>query len=202
MDIIKDIAWHSTLIFLWIGSVVALLVGTGMLFAPDRTWKISEFFGRWIDTHSVEERLDRPRWMERHIYRHHRVAGALLTAGSVFVVYRFLFRPSKHVHFLLSGNDFGWLGDAVIALFVIGAVLGAFLGVVMMTRPSALRELEVACNQWVSTEKYHAGFNKTFFPIDSFVQKYRKVVALILIGGGAYIFLILGASLLNGNWRI
>lgn len=202
MDIIKDIAWHSTLIFLWLGSLIALLVGMGMLIAPDRTLRVSEFFDRWFDTHSVQERLDRPRWSERYLYRHHRIAGALLTAGSLFVVYRFLIHSAKQRIWVLSANDPAGLIDALVAIFVIGGVLGAFFGVVMMTRPSMLRELEAACNQWVATEKLHAAFNKTFFPIDAFVSKHRRMAALAMISGSGFTLAMLGKSLLSGGWRL
>ncbi len=202
MDIIDNIAWHSTLIFLWVGSGLAILLGIGLLFAPQKTERINRFFARWVDTHSFEETLDRPHWTERYLYRHHRWVGGTLLAGSIVILYRFLLHPPRQKLAMLAAGDTFGLVDAAIAFFVIGAVLGAIIGMLMIGKPSVLRELETASNRWISTDKIWGVFNRMYPSVDRFVFQHRRAVAAVLLLCGIYVFLILGVLLFNGNWKL
>lgn len=201
MDILYEIAWRSALLFLWIGSALALLLGVGLLLAPARTERINRFFARWIDTRKIESELDRPRWTERFVYRHHRIVGAFILSGSVFVVFQFLLRPFRQRIAPLAAHDMFGLLDATVAFFIIGGVLGALIGLIILFKPSLLRELEGEANRWVSTEKFTRAFNAMYFSFDEKVMRHRRLSGLFLAGAGAYVFVILGRLLMKGYLR-
>lgn len=202
MDILKDIAWHSFLVFLLVGSMLAIVVGIGLLFAPERIQVINERLARWVDTEKFERQFDRPRWTERHFYRHHRIAGSALFTVSVIVLYKFLLTPTKQKIAAIVPNDPIGLLDAMVALFVIAGALGAVIGLVVFTRPSMLRELENAANRWISTEHISRFFNTPYFSFDSCVLRYRKIAGVFFFIVGLYILLILGNLLLRGQWKL
>ena len=201
MDIVNEIVWQSLVLFLWIGSAVALAVGLALLFAPAKARQVNQFFARWIDTRGFESALDRPRWTERVVYRHHRLAGLTLLAGSLFVLYKFLIKRVGDTVGPIAATDHFGLWQAAAALFVIGGVLGAVIGLIMATKPSLLRELELAANKWISTERYSELFNRTHFSLEEVIFSHRKIVGLFLVLSSSYVILRLGIILLNGNWR-
>jgi hypothetical protein len=201
MDIAIAIVWHSILLFLWGGSVLAIIVGALLLLAPLWLARINRRAAFWVDMSGLAGELDRPHWLERHIYRHHRLVGALLMSGSVYVVYEFLLRPTQQTIAVLMRGDVLGLLDGSIALFVIVGVLGAFLGLVMMTKPSLLRELEVASNRWISTADLAKIINRANFSVDRIAFSARTISGIILIIGGVYVALRLGLVLFGGDWR-
>lgn len=200
MNIINEIAWHSLILFLWSGSGLGVVVGFGLLFAPETLERVNTYLMRWIDTHKIEAELDRPRWMERFVYRHHRLIGGALFCGSVFIIYKFLLRPLRQKFAFFAINDVFGLLDAAIALFVISGVLGAMIGLIMAGKPSLLRELETAANRWISTDKLNEAFNKMHFSLDRIMLRHRKAAGLTLIAVSSYVCYVLGVLLLNGNW--
>lgn len=202
MDIVNDIAWHSFLFFLWIGSVLAISVGAGLLFAPEHVERINRFFGRWIDTRHLEIEIDRPRSTERYIYRHHRIAGAIFFVGASIVLYRFLLSPAKErIASLLAPDMFG-LFDAGIAFLVITNVCAAMIGLIVFFRPSMLREFERQANRWISTERVTRVFNKPQFLLDQYVLRHPQLVGGVFIVAGGAVSFLLGKLLLMGQWHL
>lgn len=202
MDLINDIAWRAFLIFLWMGSVAAVLLGVGLLAAPETVERINQRLGRWIDTDKVEAEFDRPRWTERYVYKHHRVFGAFLFLGSLVVLYRFLLTPIKEELKPFLVKDVLGIFDALAAVFIIGAVLAMLIGWVMMLRPSMLREFESVANRWISTDWVGRFFNTSHRSFDRFAFSNRKWVGGVLLIVGTYIAIVLGYLLLRGNWRL
>jgi hypothetical protein len=202
MDIVNDIVWHSFLFLLWIGSVLAILLGAGLLLAPMHVEKVNRFFGRWIDTRTIETEFDRPRLTERYIYRHHRIFGTVFFAGAVTTLYCFLLSPTRdRAAMLLSPDTFG-LFDAGMAFLIIGNVLAAVIGAIVFFRPSLLREFEDVANQWISTDRVVRFFNKPQRSFDNYVLRHRRAIGIGLIVAGLYISFFLGNLLLFGQWRL
>ena len=195
MSILNDIVSRALLLFLWGGSLIAIIVGFGLLLMPSKMEQVNRQLTRWFDTSRMASELDRPRWLERYIYRHHRFFGTALFAGSVFLVYAFLLRPTKWKIEMLSLGDALGLLDAAVALLVIFGVLGSVVGLVLMTKPSLLRDLEAASNRWISTEEMVKSLNKMHFHIEMQIFTTRTISAAFLIFGGTYVAFRLGMVL-------
>jgi hypothetical protein len=202
MDIVNDILWHSFLLFLWMGSMLAALVGAGLLFAPAQVERINRYFAQWIGARNIGMEMDRPRSTERYIYRHHRVAGALVFSGAVVVIYRFLLAPARERMALLAAPDMFGLLDAGIAFLVIGNVLAAAIGLIVFFRPSMLREFEDVANQWISTDKVTRFFNRPQFLLDRFVMQHRCLFGAGLVIAGLGVCCLLGKLLFSGQWHL
>jgi hypothetical protein len=202
MDIVNDILWHSFVLFLWLGSMLAVLVGAGLLFAPTQVDRINRYFAQWIATQNIGVAMDRPRSTERYIYRHHRVAGALVFVGSALVIYRFLLAPARERMALLAAPDMFGLLDAGIGFLVIGNVLAAAIGLMVFFRPSMLREFEDVANRWISTEQATRFFNRPQFLLDQFVLQHRRLFGAGFIVAGLAVCCLLGKLLFSGQWHL
>lgn len=202
MDVINEIVWHSFLMLLWAGSVIAIFLGAGLLWVPQTVGKVNGYLARWIDTKAPQASLDRPHRLERQIYRHHRIVGLLLCLGAIFVFYRFLLSPIKPKIAILLVNDVLGLFDALSAMFVIGSVLAASIGIIMFFKPSMLREIESGANQWISVDKLFSFFSAPSFSLDRHVLKRRKIFGCVLLAAGLYVAVLLGWLLINNQWRL
>ncbi len=195
----RDILLRSFLMLLCAGSIAGVLIGAGMLLKPERLAFLNQYFSRWISANKIQEQLDRPRWTERFFYRHHRLVGSILFFGANFVLYVFLFggRTRRIYAAMPSGN--WWLMDALKGALIGGSVLAALVGIIVLARPSLLREIEKAGNRWISTEevaKYLDGRRNSF---DRQILHHRRIAGIAMIIGGLYILIVLGPFLSRGG---
>ncbi len=202
MSVVKTIFWQFLILVLCTGSFASILLGIGMLVRPERVERLTMQLSRWISpAQGVTEQLDRPRWIERYFYRHHRLVGSLVFFGATFVLYVFLFSTSFQKVLGSLPRIYLPIWNTVFALLVIGSVLAALVGLIVLARPSLLREIEGKANRWVSTEQAVKTANNMHHHIDEFVLKHRKLTGTIMIVGGAYILYSLGPIAWNAQLK-
>jgi uncharacterized membrane protein len=189
MTIVQEFLVRVVLTLLCAGSLAGILLGAGLLWKPERVASWNQYFSGWISADKVTAQLDRPRWIERYFYRHHRLAGALLSIGAIFVLYALVFNHElRRVSAALPSVSL-FLWDALVGMLLVGSVLAALIGVIVLVRPSLLREIEKSSNRWISTEgivKLFDGMNNSF---DQQVLRHRAVAGVIMIIGGIYILI-------------
>jgi len=201
MSIVQEILLRFFLILLCVGSLAGVLLGAGMLWKPDRVANWNQFFSQWVSADKVHEQLDRPRWIERYFYRHHRVVGAALLIGAIFVVYVFLFsKKMRRISAVMASGSPG-LWDALVGMLLIGSVLAALVGLVVLARPSLLREIEKSSNRWIATEGMVKLFDGMHYSFDQGLLRHRKTAGVLMIAGGLYILIALGPLIWRGGWK-
>ncbi|MGB7541313.1 MAG: hypothetical protein WBM28_04765, partial [Burkholderiales bacterium] len=201
VSMINDILLQSLLILLCAGSIVGVLVGTGMLLRPERIAFLNQYFSRWVSADKIEEQLDRPRWTERSFYRHHQLVGGILLVGAIFVLYIFLFSYNvrKISAVMALGN---WeLLDALVGMLLVGSVLAALVGIIVLARPSLLRDIEKSTNRWISAERMVKCFNSTRYSFDQHILRHRKIAGILMVIGNLGILIALGPFLWRGGWK-
>lgn len=136
--------WAS--LFFVLSGAAAVIAGIGFLLAvarpPD---KPDTLRGRLLNGR-LQEVLDRPRRVERFIYRHHRPFGSAIVAGALALLALLGAGQSR-----LVGT--AWLGGSggMAAMLLVWALAVAvlFIGIFVLVRPSALKGIEVLANRWI-----------------------------------------------------
>ena len=187
-----DIAERAGMIFLCGGSILGMIIGAAMLFAPHHVSRVNKDMSKWVETSGVEAALDKPHWTERVIYRHHRLVGLLLLAGAGFVLKAFFFGNGLNSLAARVGVDMQVVIHAAANIFIIGAILAALVGIIMLTRPSLLKEIENSANRWVATDAISRFFNHMNPATDHLLMRYRRFTGWFLMLGGLYIAVVLG----------
>lgn len=199
MDVIRDVLLRSFLIILCAGSIAGVLIGAGILLKSERIVFLNQYFSRWISANKIQEQLDRPRWTERFFYRHHRLVGGVLFIGAIFVLYVFLFGSrTRRIYTAITPGNW-WLMDALMGALLGGSVLAALVGIIVLAKPSLLREIEKSANRWISTEgvvRFFDGIRNSF---DQQILRHRKIAGVFMIIGGLYILIVLGPFLWRGE---
>jgi len=199
MEVLGDIFRHSLLTFLWIGSFAGVLMGAGIWLQPQRVIQLNQAFSRWVSTEEAEVALDRPRWTERFFYRHHKLVGAGVLIGALVILYTFLFSFNLRTISTLIPRDYWWLSDALVAMMLVGSGLAALTGILILTRPSLLRELEKASNHWVSTERFQTMFNRMNFSVEQSLIRHHRIAGISILLVSLYIMIVLGYFIFNGQ---
>jgi hypothetical protein len=134
-------------VFLWTAALLLLLagvVGLLLLLAPIRAAALIAFELRWSPLTHAFASLDRVYKVERFFYRHHRQFGALLLAGSVYTLVQLIG--------LAGGKTEGlamWL-DVATSVLIGGNAVALVLGLIVLVRPSLLKEPERLGNRWIT----------------------------------------------------
>lgn len=195
MGILSDILQQSIVKFLWIGSFAGILVGVGLLFKPQQIAQLNQYLSRWVGSDKLNMVLDRPRWIDRFFYRHHRLLGAGVFAGAMAVLYTFLFHYNLRTISALIPHGYWWLSDALMGMLLIGSIVAALVGLIVLTRPSLLRDIEKSANRWVSTEHLHARFNVMNLSAETSLLRHHRVAGVSILLGSLYVLVVLGYSL-------
>ncbi len=202
MSVINSILLQFFLVFLVGGAIVGILFGAGMLLKHEQVLRLNQYFSRWIGAGKIEEQLDRPRWTERFFYRHHRPVGAGLFVGAMVVLYTFLISYNSRTISAVIAPGNRWLLDALLWLLLIGSVVAAIVGFIVLLRPSLLRELEKSTNRWIATKRAAELFNDMHYAFDQSVIRHRKLTGTLLVIGSVYVLIGLGYFLFRGGWKL
>lgn len=167
------------------GLVLALVVGGMLLARPGALLQLNRRLSRWVDTRGALQALERPLMLERVFYRHHRPLGAAIVLGSGYVLWQWAFAFERDALVGLldprwRANGLDWIVPAGEAL-VVGLhllVLGA--GLVILFRPSLLKNVERAANRWhggLSSER----LDRIVGTLDSGVEVYPRLAGFVLL---------------------
>lgn len=197
MGVLSEILQQSFLKLLWIGSLAGILVGLGLLFKPQQVVHLNQALSRWVGSNKLNMALDRPRWIDRFFYRHHRPLGTAVFAGATTVLYIFLFHYNFRGISALIPRNYWWLSDALIGILLIGSVVAVLVGLIVLIRPSLLRDIEKSLNRWISTEHLHSQFNSMNFSVEKSLLRHHRFAGATILFGSLYIIIVLGHFLLR-----
>lgn len=199
---LNEILRQSVLAFLWIGSAVGILVGIGLLFRPQQVGQLNHYLSRWVGSSRLNKVLDRPRWIDRFFYRHHRLLGTAVFVGAMAVLYIFLFQYNFRRISALIPRNYWWLSDALIGMLLIGSVVAVLVGFIVLIRPSLLRDIEKSANRWISTEHLHVQFNAMHFSVEKSLLRHHRLAGVAILLGSLYIIVVLGHFLLRWSGKL
>lgn len=190
--------WLLSSLF-WVG-VLLLPIALALILAPVRTMQYSQRLNRWISTRQFFDNLNRPRYQERLIYRHHRGFGALIVLLSGAVIYMLFFYsgPAETVGYFtrLARTEFGvWLLSNCYYILLILNVLAFMVGIVVYFRPSLLKSLERWSNRWVETDNTLQGLDRVHDIPAKILPGKPRLFGLAVLAGALYIIYSTGTLL-------
>jgi hypothetical protein len=186
---------QGLLVSLMAGLVLALFVGVLLLVRPQALFALNALLSRWVDTDEVLGKLDQPHHIERFLYRHHRILGAMIVAGAGFVLWRWAFAYERSeflaamgTRFLADGLD--WLPAALETALV--ALHGGILmvGFLVIFRPSLLKGFERTANRW-QRGPATTRLDSVIVGVDGAVEDHPRVTGLLLVLAACWCLLAL-----------
>lgn len=170
--------WAS--LFFVLSGAIAVVAGLAFLLAATRQPNEPVTLRAWLLNSRLQEVLERPRFIERFIYRHHRLFGTAIVAGALTLLAMLgAGHPRLFVTVLLGGSN-AWV--AVVLVWAL-AVAVLVIGMIVLIRPSALKGAEALANRWIQ-----------LFP--AAVLTPRQIGVLLLVVG--IVSLVAAATLAGG----
>ncbi|MHB9117394.1 MAG: hypothetical protein ACYC2R_03860 [Burkholderiales bacterium] len=187
-----QLLYHVLVPFLKIGTLFSLAVGIGILLAPLRMEKANVWFSRWISTVHWQQHINRPRKIERWVYRHHRGVGLIVLAFGL--AFPFVMIATGGIvawtgawsQILPSHEMAAWLSESLWWIGWLGSALCAAIGLALFFRPSALRELEAWANRWIDLDRYARRLDIAHYDLDRFLWRHQRLVAIFVVACSLY----------------
>lgn len=192
--LVEEIGLSTLLWFLALGSVAGLFVGAALIVRPSWVAQMGKYINRWMSTRNPYRELERWIRLDNWFYQHHRVSGGLLLAGAVWAIvffitsfdkHRYLADLSKVIHIppqLIAG-----LLDAFVLMSMLGALFAALISLLLLLRPSLLREFDQFANQWISMRCTLKPMEVSRFSLDEYVSRNTHLAGILLLFGSLYI---------------
>ncbi len=186
----QTILWLVSTLF-WVG-VMLVPLGLVLLLAPGKAIKLADCLNRWISTQAFFDAINKPRYHEKHFYRHHHLLGASIVILASFSIYMLMFYVNMDTavaYFMaLAKSEFErWLFVNFYYLLVIMLFIALAVGVVIFSRPSALKKLETWSNQWISTEEKLHSLDEMHDLPGNILSERPRLFGLFILFGAAYI---------------
>ncbi len=194
--LLSEVLFDASILFLVTGAFIALLYGLGLLFAPNATLEFNDKINRRVSLRKQTKAIETSIKTEPYFYRHARLAGSILVAGAVFVLYSLNnFNNAALIPYLprsLSPAIWGWLLQSLTLFFYISFAFILVFGIVVLIRPSALKNFEQRANHWISTRQHFAKMSTEINVTDDLLKSYpRAFGAIIVIFSLMVLFLLL-----------
>ncbi len=199
LNLLLDAVLDTALIITVGGCIIAILMALILFFLPDVYLLVSQRLNKWVSTRQSLKPMEIPRRQERHIYRHHRLFGLLVTIGAVYTLSYFMldYDPQRiqktlQQHVSLKPIILEWLLEAGSIMLMLTNLFVLVIGVIVLIRPSLLKNFEAWSNKWVSTRHASRVLDQQYAGLDRFTLQHPRLMGGLLLLASLYVLGMLG----------
>lgn len=189
---------QAFVIFLVVGSLAGMVVGALLVLRPQSLQRVNQLLGRWTSTRHLDQSLEGSVKFDPWFYRYRHICCTLTLLGAFYIIYFFTMSLDKAGTISAMTNNFqlpssmvGALLDATVLSALLGALFAAFISVVLLLRPSMLREFEQGANQWLSLRRALKPAEIPRKGVDAYAFQYGVQAGTLLVLGSLYILVVL-----------
>lgn len=178
-SMLSEIFFDAGYLFIVVGTFIALILGLGLIFAPMLTLKLNDKINTRISLREKTKAIETPIKSEPFFYKHAKTSGAILVIGSLFVLYTLAtFNAYSLIPYLpksISAPAWDWLLQAGQIFFFITCTFILLFGLVVLIRPSQIKNLEEAANRWISTRQRFSKMSNEINTANKLVNTYPRI---------------------------
>lgn len=175
---LSEIFYDASYLFIIVGTFIGLILGLGLIFAPSVTLKLNEKINTRISLREQTKSIETPIRSEPFFYKHSKISGLILIIGSAFVLYTLAtFNPYTlipHLPKSISPPAWDWIIQAGQIFFIITCAFILIFGLIVLIRPSMVKNFEQAANHWVSTRKQFSKMSNDINLVNKLVNTYPR----------------------------
>lgn len=183
-SMLSEIFYDAGYLFILTGTLIALIFGLGLIFAPGTTLKLNHKINSRISLREKTKKIETPIKSEPFFYAHSNISGLLLIAGALFVLYTLAtFNVYSIIPYLpksISPPAWEWLLHAGQIFFAITCVFILIFGLIVLIRPSQLKNFEQAANRWISTRQRLQSMSKDINHANKLVETYPRAFGSVV----------------------
>lgn len=204
MAIVQSAVQHlllpSVVIFLFLGSVFAIVVGAGLVLRGEATMRLFANLNRWVSTQGALKTVDQRHDIEQAMHRQRRLLGAIFLALAVLSFIVLVAKYDVAVLASVFARKFPAIAVelAVVSLkwiLVVGDILAIVFGATLILLPDVLSKVEARMNRWYSTGSVVEDADLMHLTLDKWAEAHTRTAGWIVIVLAAFVVLNLGVFL-------
>ena len=185
-NLLSEILFDASLLFIVIGSGIALLFGLGLIFASEQTLRLNNQISTRFSMRKATKPIETPIKIESWFYRHAKITGAVISLGAIYVLHYLLFEFSvtqllPYMPRTVPIHVWEWLFQAGNVFFLITCSAILLFGLVVLIRPSQLKRFEEKANYWISTRKAFKGMNSDIDHANRLVNRHPRAFGIVVV---------------------
>jgi len=192
----------SAVIFLFLGSVFAIVVGAGLILRGDATLRLFGKLNRWVSTQKALKTVDQQHDIEQTMHRRRRLFGAVFLALAAL---SFIVLVAKYDVTVLSSVFARRFPPIAVELAVVslkwtlvaGDLLAIVVGAALILSPDVLAKVEARTNRWYSTRTDADDAALMHLTLDKWAAEHARAAGWIVIVLAAFVALNLGIVLIG-----
>ena len=202
---VQHLLLPSVVIFLFLGSVFALLVGAALVLRGEATLRLLGKLNRWVSTQEAFKTVDQQHDIEYTMHRQRRLLGAvfLSLAALSFIVLVWKFDVALLASVFARRFPAIAVELAVVSLkwiLVAGNMLGIVVGAALILFPEALAKVEARTNRWYSTRTEVDDAALMHLTLDKWTEAHARAAGFIVIVLAVFVVLNLGIVLFGRHY--
>lgn len=190
------------IIFLFIGSLFAIVIGTGLILRSAAMFRFFGVMNRWVSTRKILKPVEIPRNTDAAMHRQRRTIGSMFILGAGFSFVLLIKEFDVAAIVLVFQRSMAPTAVEIAArtakwVLLVGDVLAIAVGIAMIAVPEALAKLEARSNEWYSVRRHDRNFDQMHMHVDGWVETYPRAIGWSIVLLSVFVVVNLGAVILS-----
>lgn len=199
---VQHLLLPSVVIFLFLGSVFAVVVGAGLILRGEATLRLFGKLNRWVSTQEALKTVDKQHDIERTIHRQRRLLGAVFLALAALSFIVLVAKYDVAVLASVFAHRFPAIAVELTVvtlkwILVAGNMLAIVVGAALILFPDVLAKFEARMNTWYSTRTDVDDAAFMHLTLDKWAGSHPRAAGWIVIVLAAFVVVNLGIVLIG-----
>jgi hypothetical protein len=184
LSLLAQVLVTSLLVFLFLGSVLGLALGLGLVLRAGATLPLIGAMNRWVSTRQALAPLETPLRIAPGMAGGPRLGALLIAIGcysAAVLVASFDVERVAQLFGLEARYSLGAVGlDTLKWTLIAGSAAAVLVGILMVFFPELWRRIEFRANRWHSTGRLEASADRVVTPLERIVEAYPRAAGAVL----------------------
>lgn len=199
--ILDQLLVPAVVLFFFIGGVLAVAVGVGLIVSSDRVFRLFGRMNYTVSTRRVLRPMAMPRDIGHLVWRCRGWVGAFFVVGAAYSIYEIARVDNAAVVSLLNLKlpplYVFWLVESTRLFLLAGCTVSIAVGILLGFFPDAMRAIEKRASHWHSTRRLAPDAEKMNLALDHWVAAFPRAAGWIIVFPALGMVVYFGSQLLG-----
>ena len=189
--------------FFFIGGIVAVLIGVGLIMRSPRIFRLFDLLNHSVSTRAATKPLSIPRDSEPFFLKYRVPAGVIFVVGALYADYGLLTGAGNATIVTMLNSKLPpgfmfWIVESLRYFLMVSCTVAIIVGVLLLLSPDTLKSVESAGARWYSTRKIAPDADNLNLSFDNWVRTFPRTAGLIIIFPALGMIVHFGDLILRG----
>lgn len=200
--VFNQILVPAVVLFFFIGGLLALAVGLGLILNSARVFRLFGLMNRSVSTRHAFKLMAVNRDSGRFALKYRRLIGVIFVVGAAYAVYGLIAKVDSSAvvsmfNLKLPPLFVFWLVEGSRLFLIAGCAISIVVGILLGFSPDAMRAIEKRASHWHSTRQLVPDADKMNLTLDHWVAAFPRAAGWIMVFPALGMVVYFGSQLLG-----